>query len=194
MKGFRLVETPKPEDLEEVIYWIRENGRAWPTDEDNTPLQDNGTPFRIDEDGLIGNPDILPDIDPQETEEGIVEPITMVIEPELEPLRLVFRLKMLLGRDHNEITQMITKTKTKAIARKRNRQPIVEVESDVDLNLAVNLKLMKAIVEWEGILDENGSPAPITEKYIELLPAWLQNSLTDRIEDMSSLDGEEVGE
>lgn len=188
----RLVETPKPEDLEEVIYWVRGNGRAWPTDETNAPLQANGIPFRIDEDGLIGNPDEIVYNDSQENEDGEQVALTMIIEPDQIPERLVFKLKMLLGRDHNEITQAMIKTKTRTTGKRRNRQAVVETE--MDLALAVNLKLMKAIVEWAGMEDANGSPAEITKENIDLLPAWIQNDLVDRVDDMSSLDEEELGE
>lgn len=189
----RLVETPNREDLEEVIYWAKNNGRQWKTNDDNEPLRADGTPFTIDEDGLISYPGKVVDIDPQEREESNATPITMVVEDDEElPERLVFRLKMLLGRDHNEITQAMIKTKTRTTGKRRNRQAVVETE--MDLTLAVNLKLQKAIEEWEGIADKDGNPAAITPENINLLPAWLQNDLVDRVDEMSSLDEEEEGE
>lgn len=189
----RLVETPNREDLEEVIYWAKSNGRQWKTNEDNEPLRADGTPFEVDEDGVLALSKEEPYKDLQETEKSESAPIVLVVEDDEElPERLVFRLKMLLGRDHNEITQAMIKTKTRTTGKRRNRQAVVETE--MDLTLAVNLKLQKAIVEWEGIADKDGNEAAITPENINLLPAWLQNDLVDRVDEMSSLDEEEEGE
>lgn len=164
-----LTEDPRSEDLEEVVYWIKPGGRQWPVNEENIPLQEDGEPFELvnQVEGGIG---ILYD------------------SPDTNgPEKLVFRLKMLLGKDHNEITQAMIKTRATTRGRRGRRQQ-VDVETKMDLALAVNLKLSKAIVEWEGLVDSEGNPAKITPENIDLLPAWIQNDLVDRVDRMSSLD------
>jgi len=108
------------------------------------------------------------------------------------PERLIFRIRMLLGRDHNEISQAMITTKTTRSRKGKHRS--ANVETDVDITKGVTLKLEKAIEEWDGIQDANGESAPITTAYIDLLPAWMQNDLTNVVNDMSSLDEEEEEE
>ena len=182
----RLMEEPRPEDLEVVEYWVQGNSRAWATNENNVPLDSDGNPFILDANGI---PTHTMTKDPQEDEEVDYSPSTS--DTEL-PERLVFKLKMLLGRDHNAITQAMIQTKTRS-GGKRNRGKAT-VETDIDLAKSVNLKLQKAIVEWSGMTDESGKPAPITPENIDLLPAWIQNDLVDRVNDMSEISEEELGE
>lgn len=164
----RLIEEPEAKDLEVVEYWVKPSGRAWLVNEDNVPLDSAGNAFIMDDSGI---PVIEGD-----------EPI---------PERIVFKLKMLLGRDHNAITQAMIKTKTRAGRRGKNRAII---ETDIDLAKSVNLKLQKAIVDWSGITDKDGNEARITAENIDLLPAWIQNDLVDKVSEMSEISEDDEGE
>ncbi len=180
----RLREETRPEDLEVVEYWAKENGRAWPVNEDNDPLDSNGNVFAKDDNGL---PIIDQTIDPQEAEEYDSAPIMEAVElPEL----IVVKLRMLLGRDDDEITQAMIKIQTKQ--GRRNRR--AEIETEIDHASAAALKLQKGIVEWSGIQDKDGNPAAITAENIGLLPAWIKTDLTDRITSMSMISDEDEGE
>ena len=188
----RLREQPRPEDLEIVTYWVKENGRRWPVDDDNNPLDTNSSPLNLDTDGNLAA--ILP-TDPQEGEDFDSGAVLTVADadPEL-PERLIFKLRMLQGHDENEITQAMMKTKTTYQGRRGKKQR-ARVETETDLGAGVTLKLIKGIYEWEGIEDENGNPAEINEHWINLLPGWIQKDLADQISEISGLvDDEEEGE
>lgn len=178
----RLREETRLEDLEVVEYWVTESGRAWPTDVNNDPLDANGKPFPLDANGVP-----TMNIDPQETEEVDSAPnMEEIALPEL----VVVKLKMLLGRDEDEITQAQIKiTTTQA---KRNRP--ARVETEIDHGLASTLRLQKGIHEWSGILDKDGNPAAITPENIGLLPAWIKSDLNVRISSMNEVDSDEAGE
>lgn len=184
----RLREEPRAEDLEVITYWVKENRQAWPTNENNEPLRKDGEPFIFDENGVIGLPK---PIDPQEREEFDSEPTATDLDHD-QPERLIFKLKLLLGRDHNKITQAIVKTQTRNVRRRRRNLPTIDTE--INLALACNLKLKAAIVEWEGIEDEDGNPAEITLENIDILPAWIQTDLVDHITTMSLIGEDEMGE
>lgn len=180
----RLREEARPEDLEIVEYWAKENGRAWPVNEDNEPLDSDGNPFPLDDNSL---PVMIANKDPQENEEYDSAPIMEAVElPEL----IVVKLRMLLGRDDDEITQAMIKIQTKQ--GRRNRR--AEIETEIDHGSAAALKLQKGIVEWSGIQDEDGNPAAVTAENIGLLPAWIKTDLTDRITSMSMINDEDEGE
>ena len=176
----RLQQETRPEDLEVVTYWVKENGKAWPVNDDNEPLDSDGNPFSIDSNGLpVYNTQTKQDVDSELNLEEI----------EL-PERIVFKLRMLLGNDDNEVTRVLIKIKTQAS--RRNRQ--AKVEQEIDQGAAANLKLKLAIEEWEGILDANGNPAAITVENVGHLPSWIHSDLTDRVTDMSMINPDDAGE
>ena len=69
-----------------------------------------------------------------------------------------------------------------------------QVDTEIDVGQSSLLKIQAAVTKWEGIEDEAGKPAPLEEKYIDLLPAWLRDDLVDRITSLSSFEEEELGE
>ncbi len=180
----RLMQETRPEDLEVVEYWVKANGKAWPVDDNNDPLNSDGNAFPMDDNGL---PTANPIIDPQEAEEFDSTPNLEEIElPEL----LVFKLRMLLGNDDNQITQALIKIKTQTT--RRNRQ--AKVEQEIDQGAAANLKLSLAIEEWAGILDKDGKLAEITPENVGYLPSWIHGDLTEHVTSMSLIDEEDAGE
>ena len=180
----RLREEARPEDLEIVTYWVNKKRRAWHTNEDNKPLDSDGNPFPMDINGI---PTLTPNIDPQESEE--VDSGANLEGIEL-PERVVVKLRMLLGRDEDEITQAQIKITTKQ--GKRNRP--AQIETEIDHGIATTLRLKKGIVEWSGVEDKDGKPAEITPENIGLLPAWIKSDLNVRIASMNEIDEEEAGE
>jgi len=189
----RLREIPRPEDLESVIYWVKENGQAWPVNDDNVPLDSTGKPFEL-ENGLIRLATSSMGKDPQEEEDFDSDGISTVSEPGSDiPEKLVFKIRMLQGRDDSIINKEMIKTKTSAIGGNRQRR-LSRVETEIDTSQVTIMRLELSIVEWEGIADEDGNPAPINRKYIGLLPSWLLTDLTERIEDMAGITEDESGE
>jgi len=179
------MQETRPEDLEVVEYWVKENGKAWSVSDDNEPLDSDGNVFPMDANGLpIAIPTI---IDPQENEE--VDSTPNMEEIEL-PERLVFKLRMLLGNDDNKITQALIKIKTQATRRNRPGK----VEQEIDQGAAANVKLSLAIEEWAGILDKNGNLAEITPENVGYLPSWIHGDLTERVTSMSLINEEDAGE
>lgn len=187
----RLHENIKEQDLEVVTFWVKKNMRAWPVDEDGDPLDENDVPFKLDKRGNIEIQEGESPTGIEEGEETASEGKETASDGCELPDRVQVWVRMLLGRDHNEVTNAMIKTQTERGKRGRRR---AVVKTDVDLGLAVALKLEKAIVRWEGIEDEVGQPAPVTRKYIDLLPAWIQNRLTEVVNEMSTLDEELEGE
>lgn len=167
--NFVLYEKPREEDLEIVTYWVNSKGRPWPSDDEDRPLDPKTkAPLQLGDGGL-----------PLKAAEPV-------------PMRLRFWLKMLTGPESNAITEAILKMRTKRTRVRRNTQ--VEVESDISIALAAQLKLKAGLVKWEGIYKEDGKPAPKNEKFIDLLPAWLSDDLVDRITSLTTITEEEVGE
>lgn len=172
----RLYEKPRPEDLEKVVYWLDGKMRPWSVNAENQPLHLNSTKaMPLDEDGL---------------------PIPQ--KGQVVPERVIFWIKMMTGRENDDIQSAVIKTRTARHRVRRGgrttRSVSASVETDIDVALSSRMKVKAAVVKWEGIEDENGSPAPIEDKYIDLLPGWLRDDLVDRISDISNLSEEELGE
>ena len=166
---FVLRETPRDEDLELVVHWIDDRGRHWPSDDEDRPLDpETKKPMLLDDTGL-----------PKKTDKAV-------------PNRLRFWLKMLTGPESNAITEAILSMRTKRTRVKRNTQ--IEVESDISIALAAKLKLKVGITKWDGIFMENGKPAPMDDKHLDLLPAWLMDDLVDRITALTTITEDEEGE
>jgi len=167
--GIVLRKKASDEDLQLIVHWADQHGRHWPTNKDNVPLQKDGKPFKIDN-------------------EGNIKPV-----PEGDtPIRLRFWIKMLTGPESNAITSTILKTRTRRTSRRRGAP--VELEQDIDISMSARLKLKAGVKKWEGILGENGKVAPINDEYLDLLPAWLSDSLVDSITALTTIDEEEEGE
>lgn len=172
----RLTDKPREEDLDVVTYWIDGKMRPWPVNADNMPIYaDSGELIPL-------LPDGLPDVEPSEE----------------CPERVRFWIKMLTGKENDDIQSAVISTRTARRRVKRGgratRSASASVETDVDVALNSRMKVKAAVVKWEGIEDENGSPAPIADKYIDLLPGWMRDDLVDRISDISNLTEEELGE
>lgn len=169
-----LREKPREEDLEIVIHWVDDRGRHWPTDEENRPLDpETKKPLTLNDEGL-----------PSSTKKD-----------QIVPGRLRFWIKMLTGQESDDITSAILKTRSRrTVSRNSRRNAPIEVEADVDISLSGKLKLKAGLVEWEGIVCENGKNAPISDKYLDLLPAWLKDDLVDRVTALTTITSEEVGE
>jgi hypothetical protein len=192
-----LTKKIKEADKETLVYWIKPNSsRSWPVNGDGDPLMDNGNPFPMTEDGLIAIPDESDTIDPSEDIdeacEANLEQIDIDKGQEI-PDQVKIVIKMLSGTENQEITNAMIKTRTSA-AKRKGKPRQATVEQDIDIGLSVQMKLERGIVDWEGIVDENGNPAPITKEYIELLPGWIQTAITDRISSLSELDEDLEGE
>ena len=159
----------RDEDLEIVVYWIDERGRPWPTNSDNLPIQaSTDKPFPLNEEGLP-SPSL-----------------------KVKPARIRCWLKTLSGIENNNIVDAVLKTKARRTSRRRNAP--VEVEQSTSIALSCSLKLKAALVKWEGIVMEDGKEAPINDKYLDLLPAWLADDLVDKITALTSITEEEEGE
>jgi len=164
-----LRDNQREEDLEIVVYWINERGRPWPTNSDGVPLQEaTDKPYALNEDGL---------------------PSTTA---KVKPLRLRCWLKTLSGPENNAIVEAVLKTRARQTSRRRNAP--IEVEQNVAVALSCSLKLKAALVKWEGIVTEDGKEAPVNDKYLDMLPAWLADDLVDRITALTKMTEEEEGE
>ena len=167
--GLVLREQTRDEDLEVVVYWVNEKGRSWPTNSDGVPLQEStDKPYPLNGDGLP-NPTL-----------------------KVKPARIRCWLKTLSGIENNNIVDAVLKTKARRTSRRRNAP--VEVEQSTSIALSCSLKLKAALVKWEGIVMEDGKEAPINDKYLDLLPAWLADDLVDKITALTSITEEEEGE
>lgn len=173
-----LYEKPPETELEVVTFWVNSKRRPWALDDADNPVDPNtGAPYPLDKNGL-------PVVERVELKEG-EQP------PEL-PERLRFWLKMLLGKDTNEIAS--AGIKINRAAGRRRRRGGAQVSSDVQVNVMTTMKLKRAITKWEGVEFTTGKLAAITEINIGLLPGWIQDDLADVVSDISALTEEEKGE
>jgi len=164
-----LREHQREEDLEIVVYWINDRGRPWPTNGNGVPLQETtDKPYALNEDGLP-NPTL-----------------------KVKPSRIRCWLKTLSGPENNAIVEAVLKTRARQTSRRRNAP--IEVEQNVAVALSCSLKLKAALVKWEGIVTEDGKEAPINDKYLDMLPAWLADDLVDRITALTKMTEDEEGE
>jgi hypothetical protein len=172
----RLTDRPSEQELEVVTYWIDRKMRPWPVDAENMPL------YRDTEELMPLAAEGIPDV-----EQG-----------EELPERVRFWIKMLTGKENDDIQSAMIKTRTARHRVKRGgrstRSASASIETDIDVALSSRMKVKAAVVKWEGIEDENGAPAPIADKFIDLLPGWIRDDLIDRISDISNLTEEELGE
>lgn len=98
-----------------------------------------------------------------------------------DPEIVRFGLKFLTTGESNTITDEVYKTQTNFKAGQRSGS----IESTIDHSKLVEMKLAAAIVKWEGILDTKGNVAPISRETIQMLPAWLTDSLLEVVNDMN---------
>jgi len=177
----RLTDKPREEDLDIVAYWIDRKMKPWPVNSENMPL------YRDSEELLPQEPGKEPGSVAFDIEQG-----------EEFPERVQFWIKMLTGKENDDIQSAVISTRTARHRVKRagraTRSATASVETDIDVALSSRMKVKAAVVKWEGIEDENGNPAPIADKYIDLLPGWMRDDLVDRISDTSNLTEEELGE
>jgi hypothetical protein len=104
--------------------------------------------------------------------------------------------KMLNGKENDDIQSKMLNTRMikKRVRRGGRTRMRDQVDTEIDVGQSSLLKIQAAVTKWEGIEDDAGKPAPLEEKYIDLLPAWLRDDLVDRITSLSSLEEEELGE
>lgn len=101
-----------------------------------------------------------------------------------------FGLKFLSTGESNAITDEVYKTQTNFKAGQRSGS----IESTIDHSKLVEMKLAAAIVKWEGILDAKGDPAPVSRETIQMLPAWVSDSLLEVVNDMNVVSEKLEGE
>lgn len=162
--GLVLRDLTREEDLELVTYWVDRRGKCWQTNSDNIPLCSDCSLFDIGDKGIIAP-----------------------IEGEEVPVRLRFWLKMLRGSESNAIANaMSSPTASISLKGESEGKGEFEMKLNIDLVLVAKLWLGAGLIKWDGILGEDGEPASVSDKYIDLLPAWLYDDLVDRIKALNT--------
>lgn len=90
-----------------------------------------------------------------------------------------------------EINNLQDVSLTARQSRKRGRR---SYQSQFQYSKYAAKKLATAITEWDGIVTKKGTPEPINENTVNLLPAWMGSRLLEEINLMNNLDIEEEAE